>query len=456
MERHSSKWLLCSAILSISLLTTMAGAAIAPALDVIQAHFAGMNPLWVQMLVSVPALFIILTTFIFPRLTRRYTTRTLVLGALVVYILSGSMAFLFNNIWLIMVLRAMLGVSVGVLMPLSTGLLYHYFSQKHHARLMGISSSMNYLGAVVATLLTGLLSHIQWNYSFLVYLGGLVALIPCALFLPADRIGGQDNRRAGMKTPQKSEIFEGPVKPAPTDDGIQRAGMKPAPTGDGIRRAGIKTPQKSEIFGGPVKPAPTGQINEPGGTYLIILMFLSMGTFFIYPTNYAIQCAGDGYLVPAPLITVLMALMDCIAMLIGMFFADIMGWMKNKIRFAAPVAFLLGYGALALFPQMEASIAGSVLVGIGSGLAIPLVFASVGRLYGPAAAPRLMPRLSAALYAAQFLVPFIVSLLSLPLGSLPHQPYIVALLMAVMLLIVSSRLGKRNFVQNSTNKEGND
>lgn len=429
MERHSSKWLLCSAILSISLLTTMAGAAIAPALDVIQAHFAGMNPLWVQMLVSVPALFIILTTFIFPRLTRRYTTRTLVLGALVVYILSGSMAFLFNNIWLIMVLRAMLGVSVGVLMPLSTGLLYHYFSQKHHARLMGISSSMNYLGAVVATLLTGLLSHIQWNYSFLVYLGGLVALIPCALFLPADRIGGQDNRRAGMKTPQKSEIFEGPVKPAPTGDGIRRAGMK---------------------------PAPTGQINEPGGTYLIILMFLSMGTFFIYPTNYAIQCAGDGYLVPAPLITVLMALMDCIAMLIGMFFADIMGWMKNKIRFAAPVAFLLGYGALALFPQMEASIAGSVLVGIGSGLAIPLVFASVGRLYGPAAAPRLMPRLSAALYAAQFLVPFIVSLLSLPLGSLPHQPYIVALLIAVMLLIVSSRLGKRNFVQNSTNKEGND
>lgn len=402
MERHSSKWLLCSAILSISLLTTMAGAAIAPALDVIQAHFAGMNPLWVQMLVSVPALFIILTTFIFPRLTRRYTTRTLVLGALVVYILSGSLAFLINNIWLIMVLRALLGVSVGVLMPLSTGLLYHYFSQKHHARLMGISSSMNYLGAVVATLLTGLLSHIQWNYSFLVYLGGLVALIPCALFLPADRIGGQDNRRAGMK------------------------------------------------------PAPTGQIKATGGTYLIILMFLSMGTFFIYPTNYAIQCAGDGYLVPAPLITVLMALMDCIAMLIGMFFADIMGWLKEKIRFAAPVAFLLGYGALALFPQMEASIAGSVLVGIGSGLAIPLVFASVGRLYGPAAAPKLMPKLSAALYAAQFLVPFIVSLLSLPLGSLPHRPYIVALLMAVLLLIVSSRPGKRNLVQNSTYREGND
>lgn len=387
MERHSSKWLLCSAILSISLLTTMAGAAIAPALDVIQAHFAGMNPLWVQMLVSVPALFIILTTFYFPRLTRRFTTRTLVLGSLALYILAGSGAFLISNIWLIMVLRALLGVAVGVLMPLSTGLLYHYFSSKHHARLMGISSSMNYLGAVVATLLTGLLSHIQWNYSFLVYLGGLVALIPCFIFLPADRIGTHDNGRASME--------------------------------------------------------PAGDDKAPNGTYLIILMFLSMGTFFIYPTNYAIQCASDGYMVPAPLITILMALMDCIAMLIGMFFADIMGWLKDKIRFAAPVAFLLGYGALALFPQMEASIVGSVLVGLGSGLAIPLVFASVGRLYGPSAAPRLMPRLSAALYAAQFLVPFIVMLLSLPLGSTPHQPYIVALFLALLLLITSSRLGKR-------------
>lgn len=398
MERHSSKWLLCSAILSISLLTTMAGAAIAPALDVIQAHFCGLNPLWVQMLVSVPALFIILTTFIFPRLTRRYTTRTLVVSALLVYIISGSAAYLINSIWVIMILRAILGCSVGVLMPLSTGLLYHYFSQKHHARLMGISSSMNYLGAVVATLLTGLLSHIQWNYSFLVYLGGLVALIPCVLFLPADKIGQEQHRE-------------------PIQNG--EAG------GNGSEKPQRKTQKEAK------------------GTFLVLLMFLSMSTFFIYPTNYAIQCASDGYMVPSPLITVLMATMDCIAMLIGMVFADIMGWLKGKVRFAAPLAFLAGYGILALFPQMEASIVGSVLVGIGSGLALPLVFASAGKIYGPARATQLMPKLSAALNAAQFLVPFIVSALSIPLGTMPHRPYIVALLFSFLLLLTSSRLNKQ-------------
>lgn len=39
-------------ILSISLLTVMAGAAIAPALGVISAHFAGRNPLFIQLIVS--------------------------------------------------------------------------------------------------------------------------------------------------------------------------------------------------------------------------------------------------------------------------------------------------------------------------------------------------------------------------------------------------------------------
>lgn len=369
----------------------MAGAAIAPALDVIQAHFAGMNPLWVQMLVSMPALFIILTTFVFPYLTRRFSTRALVLWALVVYIVSGSAAFFVQNIWLILLLRALLGCSVGVLMPLSTGLLYRYFSPKHHARLMGISSSMNYLGAVVATLLTGLLSHIQWNYSFLVYLGGLVALIPCFLFLPKESTARQ------------------------------QALAQQAQAAPGLSQ----------------------QAKSPAGVYLIVLMFLSMGTFFIYPTNYALLCAQDGYRVPAPLITVMMATMDVIAMLMSMFFADIMGWLKRGIRFAAPVMFLAGYAVLWLCPQMETSIAGSVLVGIGSGLAIPLVFASAGRMYGAEAAQRLMPRLSASLYAAQFLVPFIVSFISPALGTTARKPYVVALIMAVALLAVSAQLKDR-------------
>ena len=178
-------------ILSISLLTVMAGAAIAPALGVISAHFEGRNPLLIQLIVSLPALFIILTNLLFPWLCRMMKTCTLALTGLALYVLSGAGAFFVDNIWLLLVLRALMGVSVGMIMPLSTGLLAYYFPPEEQAGLMGLSAAMNQMGGVVATFLAGMLAGISWNYAFLVYLLGLIAVILVALFLPNERLSGR-------------------------------------------------------------------------------------------------------------------------------------------------------------------------------------------------------------------------------------------------------------------------
>ena len=178
-------------ILSISLLTVMAGAAIAPALGVIGAHFAGLNQLLIQLIVSLPALFIILTNLFFPWLCRLMKTRALALTGLVLYVLSGAGAFFVDNIWLLLVMRALMGVSVGMIMPLSTGLLAYYFPPEEQAGLMGLSAAMNQMGGVVATFLAGFLAGICWNYAFLVYLLGLFAVVLVALFLPNERLQGR-------------------------------------------------------------------------------------------------------------------------------------------------------------------------------------------------------------------------------------------------------------------------
>ena len=178
-------------ILSISLLTVMAGAAIAPALGVISAHFAGRNPLLIQLIVSLPALFIILTNLVFPWLCRLMKTRTLALTGLALYVLSDAGAFFVDNIWVLLAFRALMGVSVGMIMPLSTGLLAYYFPPEEQAGLMGLSAAMNQMGGVVATFLAGVLAGISWNYSFLVYLLGLIAIILVAAFLPNERLSGR-------------------------------------------------------------------------------------------------------------------------------------------------------------------------------------------------------------------------------------------------------------------------
>ena len=177
-------------ILSISLLTVMAGAAIAPALGIINAHFSGRSPLLIQLIVSLPALFIILTNLLFPLLCRVMKTRTLALTVLTLYVLSGAGAFFVDNIWVLLFMRALMGVSVGMIMPLSTGLLAYYYPPQEQASLMGLSAAMNQMGGVVATFLAGMLSGISWNCAFLVYLLGLIAVILVALFLPNERLSG--------------------------------------------------------------------------------------------------------------------------------------------------------------------------------------------------------------------------------------------------------------------------
>ena len=192
MKRDSSNpKILVATILSMSLLTVMAGAAVAPALNAISAHFADANPLLIQFVVSMPALFIILTNFCFPMLCRVIRTRTIALCGLLLYVVAGSGAFFADNIVVLLVLRALLGVSVGMIMPLSTGLLAYYFPLEEQARLMGLAAAMNQMGGVVATFLAGMLAAVSWNYAFLVYLLGLIAVVLVMLFLPNERLSNK-------------------------------------------------------------------------------------------------------------------------------------------------------------------------------------------------------------------------------------------------------------------------
>ncbi|HBH21709.1 MAG TPA: hypothetical protein DDX33_07170, partial [Rikenellaceae bacterium] len=166
----------------------MAGAAMAPALWAIKAHFVDKPDLFVQFIVSLPALFIIVTNLCFPLLCRVMKTKSIAMSGLVLYVLSGTGAFFFEDISVILLLRALLGISVGMIMPLSTGLLSYYFLPEEQSHLMGLCAAMNQIGGVIATLIAGVLAKVGWNYAFLVYSMGLFVLILVFLFLPNERL----------------------------------------------------------------------------------------------------------------------------------------------------------------------------------------------------------------------------------------------------------------------------
>lgn len=378
---------LTASILSLSLLTVMAGAAVAPALGVIHAHFADSDQLFVQMIISVPALFIVITNFIFPKLCRLFGAKTLVLIGLLLYTVGGCAAGAFDNIFLVLIMRALVGVGVGIVMPLSTGLLSFYFRPEQQAGLMGYSSAMNQMGGVVATLLSGLLANVSWRASFLVYMMGLISIVLCLFYLPNDKIVREDAAKATDAE-----------KPAASD--------KPA----GVFRANL---------------------------VYILAMFLLMSTFFIYPANFAMETASDG-VISQQYIAVIMAGMDFVAFIGGLLFARVRMALGGKTRLLAPLCFLFGYALLAVLGGWAGTLIGSAFVGFANGAGIPYIMSEASMRAGKAAATTVMPLLSAALYLAQFVSPVLMSAVTVVFGGLvPHLPYYFAVVLAFCFVICS-------------------
>lgn len=358
-------------ILSISILTVMAGAAMAPALWAIKAHFSDQPELLVQFIVSLPALFIIITNLCFSTLCRWMKTRTLAICGLVLYVMAGCGAFFLDNIVIILILRALLGVSVGMIMPLSTGLLSFYFPPEQQSSLMGLGAAMNQFGGVIATLIAGILAKVAWNYAFLVYLMGLIILVPVLLNLPNERLS------------------------APKKSGSLWSNLK-------------------RFY-----PSVCG-------------MLLLMICFFVFPTNFSAICAETTSLDPLT-VTIIMVALDVVAAIVGIFFGRIMKTFRTAAKYLAPSLFLLGYLCFALSQSVVSLLLGCLFIGLANGIGVPYLNTIASIKAGRDAATTVMPLLSAALYGGQFLSPLLVTPLSQLIGTVT-APYWVACLFCFLFL----------------------
>jgi predicted MFS family arabinose efflux permease len=372
------------AILSLSLLTVMAGAAVAPALNVIQEYFSDTNETLVQMIISIPALFIVITNLIFPRLAAKYKARSLLIVGLLLYVVGGSIAGIFNNIYVILAVRSLVGIGVGIIMPLSTGLLSYYYTRDKQDKLMGYSSAMNQLGGAAATLCAGLLAQVSWRLSFLVYMIGIISFVLVLIYLPGDKIGSDTGKK------KKESVFR--------------------------------------------KYYP-----------YIIAMFLLMFTFFIYPSSFAIETAADGE-IPQATISVIMAVMDACGFFGGLAYAHIRKHLGSAAKFAAPVILLVGYVLLKFMGGWFGTIAGSVCVGFGCGAGVPFIISSASMKAGRSAGTTVLPLVSAALYTAQFFTPMILSAVkpALQAAGMTHAPYITAIISAVLLILWSFTIREKD------------
>ncbi|MBQ2364223.1 MAG: MFS transporter [Alistipes sp.] len=164
-------------IWSVSAVVSLPGLAISPILEELDTIFPSASKLEVEMLESLPSLMIIPFMLLAGRWSVRHSKiRLLVLGC-TIFLIGGIGCTLSRTLTELIVTSTLTGIGAGIIIPLSTGLIVDYFTGNYRVKQLGISSAINNLTLVVATLAVGYLADIEWHLAFIVYLLPAITLI---------------------------------------------------------------------------------------------------------------------------------------------------------------------------------------------------------------------------------------------------------------------------------------
>lgn len=188
-------------IISISMATVMAGAAISPALGLIAKAFPDASETMIKLILTAPSIMIIPFSFLSSYLTSKITKRTIIMIGLSIYLIGGISPQVMSSIELILAFRLLLGAGVGLVMPLSMSLINDYFTGHERTKMMGYNSAFSNFGGILTMLLAGWLATFGWNVPFNVYFLGLFIFIMIFFFLPKGEVQKPVNHGQKKKVP---------------------------------------------------------------------------------------------------------------------------------------------------------------------------------------------------------------------------------------------------------------
>jgi MFS family permease len=169
-------------LLFASSLTVMAGATISPSLPGLRSHFASVEHAdqLVRLVLTMPGLFIAIAAPISGILADRIGRSRILFAGMLLYGIAGASGLVLENLYAILVGRALLGIAVGMVMTSATALISDHFSGAERQKVLGFQAAAMGYGGVVFLLGGGALAMTGWHGPFAIYLIPLFVL-PFAL-----------------------------------------------------------------------------------------------------------------------------------------------------------------------------------------------------------------------------------------------------------------------------------
>jgi len=175
-SRNIALWV----ILASGTLTVMAGAMIAPVLNVMRQDL-GVDPALAGLIITTHSIFIAALSPLAGIVIDRVGVKKPFVAGLALYALAGGSGLFIDSYWLLIASRALLGVAAAVIFISNTVMILNVFRGPRRNKVMGWRGSANAFGGVIWPLIGGFLGGWSWHLPFAAYLAG-VPLAALALF----------------------------------------------------------------------------------------------------------------------------------------------------------------------------------------------------------------------------------------------------------------------------------
>lgn len=172
-------------LLVMATLPTLAIAALVPILPTLLQQFRTVpHQQWlVPMILTVPSLCVAIFSSLIGAAADRWGRRRVLLPALAAFSIFGLAPFLVKDLLAILAARLVVGVAEAAILTVSNALLGDYFDEAARRRWLAVQTIVGPFAAFAYILAGGALGSWSWRGPFLLYLMGVVVLIPSVAFL---------------------------------------------------------------------------------------------------------------------------------------------------------------------------------------------------------------------------------------------------------------------------------
>lgn len=349
-------------------------------LSVIGEHFKDVPQTSIQLLISLPCIVIIAVSLLIGKIQEFILKKTLIIFAIICFLVGGVAPAFASSFAIVLVFRAILGIGIGILQPLSGALVAENFCGDERSKVMGQQTAAQMLGCAAMVFVGGQLALVSWDKIFFVHLVAITPLILVLLFLPTSK-------------PAKVAILIGEVN------------------------AKVR-----------ITYAAFGWIGSMFLYFLASQIFSTFIAFFV--ATYGLGSSAQSG------VTVMIFALAGLVM--GLFFGRLTKILKHLTLSVGFSLMGLSYVFIAFAPNMQLVYIGSILAGLSCASVMPCIVVGASESVDAFSAPMVISMTMCSLNLSMFLSPYVATFVAGKVGGeLNKSAFIFGAALAILMAIVA-------------------